>query len=1365
VSERTGPLPLADSDFAVQFGDSVIVEFIRGHTPADVLRELVQNEYDAGGDSVMIHFGRDALAVTGTGRPIDDDGWRRLALMLGTGAVAGVPGTVHAKRDSIGSKNFGLRSLFLFGDRITIRSGGQLTALDRRRGALPQPRPDPVSAARAGIEIHVPYRSRPADRLLPFDAVAEAKALDDIARGLPHVLVKLAKGAGQPGISHVTVRSDRHGKEIAWRQSARELPGAAAVRRSVRTDATGDLPDGVPARLDEVEFQRTVRPPPGLRGTAYPGYYKRAGGRLALGIAFRLRGARLARDLAGRFFYPLAAPAAGTGYAFDVNAPFEMNEDRSRLVPPDNSAWNAWLIDEAAQLAVALLPDLHSRYGLDAYRILTVPPTAAASLDELPAALARRLANEPVWLTAATRRRRPIFGAAARLAAADPALTDVLEAIRSDDQVLHRTLAADPGLNAAARAAGAGLFGVNALVRVRSAGPNAAHLRTGVTAPEISLYWNDYPQSLAELSLQLTFAAALDRVRPRLTPSHRADLAAAPATLTAAGTLAAPGAPLYVVPDDAAGAVPGAGRLHRKLARTRVLPALCRPFNMSAWAQELAGRAAAGDASDAELDGFAAVLRSGVKLSAPAWSAVRNAPILRGPDGRRVVAAHAARRSTPGLQLLHPAVPLLTQHDERNKALAQLRVRNKLRPADLVALAVLVSSGDVPPDQFIAATARLPALLTPTTAKAVAGIACLRTRTGRLTPPARGCAPTPAVLAVLDEDVVVDAPPRVVARLGCPTVPSVADILARLAQFAALPEPPPDLAAVHAALVDAAQRERFALRSVANDTILWAGGRWSAPADCLTGSRWRAVFSATTAVPVLTGPHSALYARLGAQAQPAAEHWRALLESISRQHGSGKPPRTVASSLAKTYAHLAGPPDGLDRAAKCLLDTTGRLHSLHDAAAGRLLLNDDPALAAAVAAAGLPVAFADQTDPRSAAFWRQAEVRPLSSAARHTRTRAGTPVPARIQTEPTLARLHSATFASAATALAAAVLPGFRLSEQTVRARLRRMQRIDFVGSLERVYKMRAGTVAVPAEVQTTSDAIQLVPVTSQHELHQAVARAVTALLDPQPRSELLLADPMYFLLRCTTTEQFRRELGRRKITWLPGDGFEWADDEHEHDPALAEQLAESLFSSGTGDRDEDPPPAPPAAPPAPPAEPPPRPPLPDLADVRPRRGTAGRPRPPARGRGGGRGTAGGWAPRTERQRQEDDELGRRGEEVVLGEERARLAPRGIPPDRAVWVAQANPTANHDIRSVHDDGGPLYIEVKSTRGRDGRFSWPREEFQLAMRQRERYVLSRVYEAHSTAPLVIDFPDPIALLQQGRLNLDLEALFADIGPAD
>ena len=267
------------------------------------------------------------------------------------------------------------------------------------------------------------------------------------------------------------------------------------MRRSVRIDTAGDVPTGVPARLDEVEFQRTVRPPADLRGTTFPGYYKRAGGWLTIGIAFRLRGSRLARELPGRFFYPLAAPAAGTGYAFDVNAPFEMNEDRSRLVPPGNSAWNAWLIDEAARLAVTLLPDLHSRYGLDAYRILTAPPTAAASVDELPAALDRLLCQRTGLAdrrhqTRSTpclrRRQRPrrCRTRPDRCPGSHP----------QPRQVLHRDLAADADLKPRCpQRRSAAVRRQRACARPqRRTGARSGRERN---APEISLYWDDYPNA------------------------------------------------------------------------------------------------------------------------------------------------------------------------------------------------------------------------------------------------------------------------------------------------------------------------------------------------------------------------------------------------------------------------------------------------------------------------------------------------------------------------------------------------------------------------------------------------------------------------------------------------------------------------------------------------------------------------------------------------------------------------------------------------------------------------------------------------------------------------------------------------------
>ena len=98
-----------------------------------------------------------------------------------------------------------------------------------------------------------------------------------------------------------------------------------------------------------------------------------------------------------------------------------------------------------------------------------------------------------------------------------------------------------------------------------------------------------------------------------------------------------------------------------------------------------------------------------------------------------------------------------------------------------------------------------------------------------------------------------------------------------------------------------------------------------------------------------------------------------------------------------------------------------------------------------------------------------------------------------------------------------------------------------------------------------------------------------------------------------------------------------------------------------------------------------------------------------------------------------------------------------------IWTADSVPAADHDIKSVDDDGGDLWIEVKSTTGRDGQFSWPAAEFQLAVRARTRYVLYRVYEADTTAPSYRAIRDPVGSFDAGELRLDLDSLKGDVGP--
>ena len=72
-----------------------------------------------------------------------------------------------------------------------------------------------------------------------------------------------------------------------------------------------------------------------------------------------------------------------------------------------------------------------------------------------------------------------------------------------------------------------------------------------------------------------------------------------------------------------------------------------------------------------------------------------------------------------------------------------------------------------------------------------------------------------------------------------------------------------------------------------------------------------------------------------------------------------------------------------------------------------------------------------------------------------------------------------------------------------------------------------------------------------------------------------------------------------------------------------------------------------------------------------------------------------------------------------------------------------------------------YIEVKSTTGKDGRFQWSKNEFDLARSLRDNYVLYRVYEVDSKAPSMKPFPDPVGLLLQNALRLDISSLHAEV----
>lgn len=107
----------------------------------------------------------------------------------------------------------------------------------------------------------------------------------------------------------------------------------------------------------------------------------------------------------------------------------------------------------------------------------------------------------------------------------------------------------------------------------------------------------------------------------------------------------------------------------------------------------------------------------------------------------------------------------------------------------------------------------------------------------------------------------------------------------------------------------------------------------------------------------------------------------------------------------------------------------------------------------------------------------------------------------------------------------------------------------------------------------------------------------------------------------------------------------------------------------------------------------------------------------------------------------------------------------GYPESRVIWVADKIPGADFDILSVDDDGEDLWIEVKSTTGKDGRFQWPKAEFEKAVEKRNRYILWRVYEADSLKPSTKPFRDPVEILLRKGMRLNIDTFNAMIEPME
>ncbi|MGO7532753.1 hypothetical protein [Rhizobium leguminosarum] len=152
---RTGK-PVARVDVPAVAG-----QFLADLSLADLVVELVQNDLDAGATKTSVTFGETSLIAEGDGGFVDEGGWKRLSYVLGAG------GEVQAKAGGIGSKNHGLRAMYLLSDEFSVQSGGyrvDLTACgneDRPRDFYPATwdRIDDPDCPKKGTRITAPYRT------------------------------------------------------------------------------------------------------------------------------------------------------------------------------------------------------------------------------------------------------------------------------------------------------------------------------------------------------------------------------------------------------------------------------------------------------------------------------------------------------------------------------------------------------------------------------------------------------------------------------------------------------------------------------------------------------------------------------------------------------------------------------------------------------------------------------------------------------------------------------------------------------------------------------------------------------------------------------------------------------------------------------------------------------------------------------------------------------------------------------------------------------------------------------------------------------------------------------------------------------
>jgi len=949
---------------------------------------------------------------------------------------------------------------------------------------------------------------------------------------------------------------------------------------------------------------------------------------------------------------------------------------------------------------------------------------------------------------------------------------------------------------------GAKPFGVNSLIHLRCKDSTDRKLETKLEG-ECAYSFKDFDNAFKDEKRQIKFAQALDIIRTRLTQANKNDLKSIPGTLNATNELK-PADDLYAVnPVMGQGCpVPPEDRLHPSLWDFQIFRdkrnGVCKLFEENSWALEVGEAIKSKEATTQERDGLYQYIISvdgEGQLKRKTMKALRDLPVLKNHRDQWAIPIQIIPRQIAGAKELEPALSFPNHSYASNTDLrTRFGFRKKLEGTDLVHMAEHVRSNPELADVFEATLQRYENILKQRDWNRLSEIPFLKWSGG---PPDDLEAPKDLYLRKVDTEAALGDRAKfpsgtkasLYRKLKCMELPKVSSIILHISDLRTIGAELPNAERVYPVLVDALKAEGLDTNHYDDQPIVWLGGSYVVPQRILTTKRSPRLVQ--KGVPHVKNPKgfSDAVSALGAESRAADRHWAMAFEWVDQTYADGTDliDREFKDILRDAYPQRGylGLPYGLSGDVKCLLGRDGRLYSRGDVQAGRFVFNDYPELADAADAQGVAVGFPDESE-RSQIFFGSLDLVKLTEKMNQPEPKVGNTVDPQSGFDPvkTLEKLHADDLASALHAIGTHYSLSNTAFKPPTRAAIGKaledIQEITVVEDLELVYRLEGVPVKVNAEVWLAGNRLYLAKFKryTASDLNELLAIGLARVLSTSASDHGALWNTINGLLACRSSDRMKTYLSRSHIPWVP-ESSDLRDESEEDDlveyPASDDEDPQNFLIDGIIDnakrrkgfasttptrtgRGAGESGSAPTQPPLPPVE------QVTFQNVP----ITGSWSPPARNNSSGLdgySGGGGWVPRTAAEQERDEEIGRRGEKLAFDKERERVTAEGGDASRVVWTSQSNPGANHDIKSVGADGEEIWIEVKSTIGKDGRFSWSISEFEKAASEGDRYILRRVYMAGSGDAKWKDFPDPVAIWKNKELAMEVKDFWAEVEPLD